>query len=97
MQHMTIMQGQKNLRFATAPALAGRANKGRTKYDAHFERLMENNEEALRMPYDEFAAMKKAMQRYIDNKGMRGQVLIRQHKDVRTKTYLLWFTQAEAQ
>ena len=91
MQHMTIKQGERNLRFATVPAYAGRADKGKTKYDDHFDRLLANNKEALRMPEDEFAAMKKAMQRFIDNRKLRGKVFTRQRKDARTKTYLLWF------
>ena len=91
MQHMTIKRGERNLRFATTPELAGRADKGKTKYDEHFHRLLANGKEALRMPEDEFAAIKKAMQRYIINRELGGKVFIRQRKDARTKTYLLWF------
>jgi hypothetical protein len=91
MNPMTIMKGQKNLRFVAVPDLAGRADKGKTKYDEHFDRLLANGKEALRMPDDEFDAMKKAMQRYIDNKKLRGKVFVRQRKDRLTRTYLLWF------
>ena len=91
MEPMTIKHGERNLRFAAVPAYAGRAEKGKTKYDEHFDRLMANRSEALRMPEDEFAAMKKAMQRFLDNRKLRGKVFIRQRKDARTKTYLLWF------
>ena len=91
MNYMTIKQGERNLRFAAVPELAGRADKGKTKYDEHFDRLMANNKEALRMPFDEFDAMKKAMQRYIDNRHLRGKAFVRQRKDNLTKTYLLWF------
>lgn len=91
MDHMTIKRGERNLRFATVPELAGRADKGKTKYDDHFDRLLLDGKEAVRMPEDEFAAIKKAMQRYIDNRKLKGKVFIRQRKDSRTKTYLLWF------
>lgn len=91
MQHMTIKRGERNLRFATVPEYAGRADKGKTKYDEAFDRLLADGKEAIRMPEDEFAAMKKAMQRFIDNRQLKGKVFIRQRKDARTKTYLLWF------
>lgn len=91
MDYMTIKQGERNLRFAAIPEFAGRADKGKTKYDEHFDRLLANGKEALRMPDDEFDAMKKAMQRYIVNRDLRGKVFVRQRKDARTKTYLLWF------
>ena len=91
MQPMTIKHGERNLRFAAVPAYAGRAEKGKTKYDEDFDRLLANRSEALRMPEDEFAAMKKAMQRFIDNRELRGKVFIRQRKDRLSRTYLLWF------
>lgn len=91
MQPMTIKHGERNLRFAAVPAYAGRAEKGKTKYDKDFDRLLANRSEALRMPEDEFAAMKKAMQRFIDNRELRGKVFIRQRKDRLSRTYLLWF------
>lgn len=91
MNHMSIKQGERNIRFAAVPEYAGRASKGKTKYDEAFDRLLANGKEALRMPDDEFDAMKKAMQRFIDNRQLRGKVFIRQRKDSRTKTYLLWF------
>jgi hypothetical protein len=88
---MTIKRGERNLRFAAVPEYAGRAEKGKTKYDEHFDRLLANGTEAVRMPEDEFDAIKKAMQRFLDNRKLRGKVFIRQRKDARTKTYLLWF------
>ena len=33
MDYMTIKKGERNLRFATVPEYAGRADKGKTKYD----------------------------------------------------------------
>jgi len=91
MDPMTIKRGERNLRFAAVPEYAGRAEKGKTKYDEHFDRLLANGTEAVRMPEDEFDAIKKAMQRFLDNRKLRGKVFIRQRKDARTKTYLLWF------
>jgi hypothetical protein len=34
--------------------------------------------------------MRKALQRYLDNKGLRSTVSMRQKKDHKTKSYTIW-------
>ena len=89
MKPMTVMQGQSNLRFVAVPENVSRADKGCTKYDKYFEHLLENRE-ALRMPEDEFDAIRKAAFRFVKFRDLKGKVFVRQRKDARTKTYLLW-------
>ena len=91
-QPMTQMRGQSNIRFVLIPELESRARKGSTKYDGWFENCIENAE-AIQIPFDEFDAVRKAAFRFISFRKLN--LSIRQKKDSRTKTYILWFQEKE--
>jgi hypothetical protein len=63
--------------------------KGTTQHDAKFDKLMDFKQ-ALLVPEHEFGGMRKALQRYLDNHGLRQKVSMRQLKDPRTKSYTIW-------
>ena len=63
--------------------------KGSTQHDAKFDKLMDFKQ-ALLVPEHEFGGMRKALQRYLDNNGLRKTVSMRQLKDHRTKSYTIW-------
>ena len=63
--------------------------KGTTQHDAKFDKLMEFKQ-ALLVPEHEFGGMRKALQRYLDNNGLRQKVSLRQLKDHHTKSYTIW-------
>jgi hypothetical protein len=64
-------------------------SKGTTAHDAKFEHLLDFKQ-ALQMPEHEFAGVRKALQRFLDNKGIRDTTSVRQFKDYKTKTYTIW-------
>jgi hypothetical protein len=80
--------GQDLIKFVPVPNVPSK-RKGMTAHDEKFEKLLDF-EQALSMPETEFQAVRKALQRFMDNRGIRQQVTIRQHKDYRTKTYTIW-------
>jgi len=83
-----IFTGQEVIEFVPIPALNAK-RKGTTLHDAKFETLLDFKQ-ALRVPEHEFGGMRKALQRFLDNKGKRQQVSMRQMKDHKTKSYMLW-------
>jgi hypothetical protein len=42
------------------------------------------------VPEHEFGGMRKALQRFLDNRNLRASVTMRQRKDHRTKSYTIW-------
>lgn len=86
---MTIMQGQKNIRMVLIPEEAHSSRKGSTKYDVHLEKLLAFSE-AMQIPESEFQSVRKALTRFLRFRKLDKAVSVRQKKDHRTKTYLLW-------
>ena len=84
-----IFTGQEVIELVPIPAYAGRGTKGTTLHDAKFDKLAKFDQ-ALKVPEYEFGGMRKALQRYLDNKGLRQKVSMRQKKDYKTKSYTIW-------
>ena len=76
------------IRFVPVPTTITK-RKGSTQHDAKFDKLMDFKQ-ALLVPEYEFGGMRKALQRYLDNHGLRQKVSMRQLKDHRTKSYTIW-------
>lgn len=85
---INIFTGKEVIDFVPIPKTSTN-RKGTTKHDAKFERLL-NFKEALSVPEHDFGGMRKALQRFLDNRKLRGKVSMRQLKDHRTKSYTLW-------
>ena len=77
------------IRFVPIPLTPGRQKKGTTMHDKKFDKLMDFKQ-GLLVPEHEFGGMRKALQRYLDNNGLRKKVSMRQKKDYRTKSYTIW-------
>lgn len=71
------------------PQTPARGAKGTTLYDDKFKKLLDFKQ-AMQMPESQFGGMRKALQRFLDNKNLRGKVSMRQKKDYKTKTYTIW-------
>ena len=93
-QPMTVMQGKSNIRLVDVPNMLSRGRKGSTKYDEWFIKMIDNKE-AIRMPEDEFGAVRKAAFRFLDFRGWKEKVTIRQLKHQQTRTYTMWFMERE--
>ena len=87
---MTTLQGKTNARFVAIPNVVSRAAKGKTRYDDWFDHMREEGE-AIQIPEAEFSKMRKAAFRYLEFRGLIGSVSVRQRKDARSKTYVIWF------
>ena len=83
------MQGKVNVRMIPIPDDAHTKRKGTTKYDEHFEKLMDFKE-AMQVPENDFSLIRKAITRFLTFRGLTDSVSVRQMKDHRTKTYLIW-------
>jgi hypothetical protein len=83
-----IFTGKEVIEFVPIPRAGGK-RKGTTQHDAKFEKLL-GFKEALSVPERDFGGMRKALQRFLDNKGLRKTVSMRQLKDHKTKSYTLW-------
>lgn len=84
-----IFTGQDLIEIVPIPEAAARGTKGKTLHDDKFDKLA-NFDQALKVPEYEFGGMRKALQRYIINKGLSGKVSMRQKKDHKTKSYTIW-------
>lgn len=91
-----IFTGEEIIRFVPVPEMPGRGTKGTTLHDDKFDKLMDFKQ-ALLVPEDQFGGMRKALQRYLDNHGLRQQVSMRQKKDARTKSYMIWLVNTPPQ
>lgn len=85
---INIFTGKEVIEFVPIPTNSTK-RKGTTQHDAKFERLL-NFKDALNVPEHQFGGMRKALQRFINNKNLRGKVSMRQFKDHRTKSYSIW-------
>lgn len=86
---VNIFTGQDVIEIVPIPTQPARGSKGTTLHDDKFDKLMEFKQ-ALKVPEHGFGGMRKALQRYIDNHGLRKKVSIRQKKDHKTKSYTIW-------
>ena len=75
--------------FVPIPDTPARGAKGTTLHDAEFKKLLDFKQ-AMRFPEHEFGGIRKALQRFLDNKDLRGKVSMRQKKDYKTKSYTIW-------
>ena len=80
--------GEELVKIVPIPKVHIKA-KGTTKYDDKFEQLLDF-QQAMQMPEYEFPSVRKALQRFMDNRNLRTTVSIRQFKDYKTKTYTVW-------
>jgi hypothetical protein len=71
------------------PDTPARGAKGTTLHDEEFKKLL-NFKQAMRVPEHAFGGVRKSLQRFLDNREMRGKVSMRQKKDYKTKTYTIW-------
>ena len=83
-----IFTGEEVIRFVPIPQVSTK-RKGETQHDAKFTTLLDFKQ-ALLVPEHEFGGMRKALQRFLDNRGLRASVTMRQRKDHRTKSYTIW-------
>jgi len=83
-----IFTGEEVIRFVAIPQVNTK-RKGETQHDAKFTTLLDFKQ-ALLVPEHEFGGMRKALQRFLDNRGLRASVTMRQRKDHRTKSYTIW-------
>lgn len=63
--------------------------KGKTANDAKFEKLLDF-EQAIQLPEHEFDSIRRQLQQFMINRGIRATASVRQYKDHKTKTYTLW-------
>lgn len=83
-----IFTGEEVIRFVPIPDVHFK-RKGFTQHDDKFDKLLDGKQ-ALLVPEYEFASMRRCLQRYMDNRGLRKKVSIRQKKDHKTKSYTIW-------
>jgi hypothetical protein len=86
---VNIFTGQDVIEVVPIPSQPARGAKGTTLHDERFDKLMDFKQ-ALKVPEHSFGGMRKALQRYIDNHGLRKKVSMRQKKDYKTKSYTIW-------
>ncbi len=84
-----IFTGKDVIQFVPIPERPARGEKGTTLHDDKFVKLLDFKQ-ALQVPEFQFGGMRKALQRFLDNNGLRKKVSMRQKKDYKTKTYTIW-------
>lgn len=75
----------KEVPIPTVPKM----RKGCTKYDAEFEKLLPMKS-ALEFPEESFATVRRAFQRFILYRDLKGKVTVRQHINRETRMVSLW-------
>ena len=83
-----IFTGEPQPRFVAIPNVP-RKKKGTTIHDDKFDKLI-GFDTALVVHENDMGGMRKSLQRYLDNRGLRKTVSMRQLKDHRTKSYKIW-------
>jgi len=86
---VNIFTRQDVIEVVPIPEQPARGAKGTTLHDDKFDKLVKFDQ-ALKVPEYEFGGMRKALQRYLDNHGLRKTVSMRQKKDHKTKSYTIW-------
>jgi hypothetical protein len=80
--------GKPVLKEVPIPAI-NRVSKGMTKYDAEFDKLVQMKS-AIEFPERNFQSVRRALQRYILNKDLRGKVAVRQAVKRGTGEIIVW-------
>jgi hypothetical protein len=83
-----IFTGEPQVRFVPIPDVP-KKKKGTTLHDHKFDKLI-GFDTALVIHENEMGGIRKSLQRYLDNKGMRQTASMRQLKDHKTKSYTVW-------
>lgn len=83
-----IFTGEEVIRFVPVPQVNSRI-KGKTQYDEKFLKLLKF-EQALLIPEHGYDSVRRSMQRFLINHGLKDKVSFRQRKDHRTKSYTIW-------
>jgi uncharacterized protein YggL (DUF469 family) len=83
-----IFTNEPQVRFVPIPDVP-RKKKGTTLHDDKFDKLI-GFDTALVINENEMGGIRKSLQRYLDNKGMRQTASMRQLKDHKTKSYTVW-------
>lgn len=68
---------------------APKMRKGRTKYDKEFETLLPMKS-ALEFPDKSFSTVRRAFQRFIEFRELKGKVAVRQQLNKETRMVTLW-------
>lgn len=89
-QPMSHIQGGTNIRAVNIPVNAGRAQRGKTKYDNWFD-MMLKDDRAIQISEYDLEAIKKAAFRYMKYRGLTPTLSFRQRKDHKTRTFIVWF------
>ena len=84
-----IFTGQEVIELVPIPDTPAKNVKGTTLHDEKFDKLMDFKQ-ALKLPEYEYGGVRKALQRYLDNRGLRKTTSMRQKKDYKTKSYTIW-------
>jgi hypothetical protein len=70
--------------------------KGHTKYDEQFEKLL-TFKTGIESTEDGFEILRRAMQRFVENRGIKQKVSIRRQIDKKTRMVTLWLEPKEKQ
>lgn len=80
--------GESNIKIVPVPDRRTKI-KGTTGYDEHFVKLLDFKQ-AMRVPEDEFQAVRVAIRRFMSNHNINTTCAVRQMKEPATKTYTIW-------
>ena len=83
-----IFTGEEVIRFVPIPQVSTK-RKGETQHDAKFTTLLDFKQ-ALLIPEQDYDSVRRSMQRFLINRGLKDKVSFRQRKDHRTKSYTIW-------
>lgn len=83
-----IFTGEEVTKFVPIPKVHSK-RKGETQHDEKFAVLLDF-EQALCVPEYDFGGMRKSLSRFLENKGLKDTVSVRQRKDARTKSFTIW-------
>ena len=83
-----IFTGEEVIRFVPIPDVHTK-RKGTTQHDDKLIALLDFKQ-ALLVPEYEFQSVRRALQRFLENRGLSKKVSSRQMKDHKTKSYTLW-------
>ena len=83
-----IFTGEEVIRFVPIPQVNTK-RKGETQHDAKFTTLLDFKQ-ALLIPEQDYDSVRRSMQRFLINRGLKDKVSFRQRKDHRTKSYTVW-------
>ena len=81
------------LREVAVPTHA-KPRKGHTKYDDEFEKLLKFKT-AIESTEEGFEVLRRAMQRFLEFRGLKGEISIRRHMNRTTRQVTLWLEPKE--